>query len=317
MTNRAPLLWAGSLLIALGVASLFIGVGSVVRNTASAADVSVLMVSRLPRTLAAMLAGGGLAIAGLVMQTMARNRFVEPSTAGTMQGAALGMLLVTLIAPTAPIYLKAIIAAAGALAVTSVFMAAALRLPPTQPFLIPLFGLVYGGVVWAAVLFIAWETETFQFVETWMNGEFSGVLRGRYELLWTVALSVAAAWWYADRLTILSMGRDASVGLGIDYQSILRIGLGIIAMLSTAIVVVVGAIPFVGLVVPALASRIMGDNLRASIPFVALSGATLMLACDMIGRLIRFPYEIPAGTICGVVGAVAFLVMLLSRAGRG
>lgn len=310
-----PLALATGLLI-LFLASLFTGVGTLSSSETSAggADaLALLLASRIPRTVAALLAGGGLAIAGLVMQTLARNRFVEPSTAGTVQGAALGILLVTILVPSASIFVKTAVATATALGATSLFLAMAHRLPPTQPFLVPLFGLIYGGVVGAAVTYLAWQWDMLQMIEIWLNGEFSGVLRGRYELLWISALCVALAWWVADRLTIMSLGREASIGLGIDYARMLQIGLVIVSAISALTVVVVGAIPFVGLVVPALVSRIAGDNLRTTIPLVGIAGAALVLACDIAGRLIRFPYEIPVGTVLGVVGALIFLAILHTR----
>lgn len=314
-----PLAGAAAGLALLAACSLFVGVGAL--NPAmllSDPDALALMLaSRLPRTLAALLAGSGLAIAGLVMQTMARNRFVEPATAGTVQGAALGILLVTIFAPAASMFLKTAIATVSALAATSLFLSMAHRLPPTQPFLVPLFGLVYGGVVGAAVTYVAWQADLLQLVEIWLNGEFSGVLRGRYELLWLSALCVVLAWWVADRLTIMSLGREASIGLGIDYARMLQFGLVIVSAISALTVVVVGAIPFVGLVVPTLVSRLAGDNLRSTIPLVGLAGAALVLACDMVGRLLRFPYEIPVGTVLGVVGALVFLAILHVRPRHG
>lgn len=310
--HRRPLAGALAALAALSACSLFVGVGALSpRMLLDEPDaVALMLASRLPRTLAVLLAGSGLAIAGLVMQTMARNRFVEPSTAGTMQGAALGILLVTILAPGASILAKAAVATATALATTSLFLAMIHRLPPTQPFLVPLFGLVYGGVIGAGVTYVAWQADLLQLIEIWLNGEFSGVLRGRYELLWLTAACVALTWWVADRLTIMSLGREASVGLGVDYAGMLRVGLVIVSGVSALTVVVVGAIPFVGLVVPALVSRLAGDNLRSTIPLVGLCGAMLVLVCDMAGRLLRYPYEIPVGTVLGVVGALAFLAIL-------
>src|SRR5690606_27507205 len=175
--------FAGSLavLAALAVASLFVGVGTLSPGAlVSDPDaVALMFASRLPRTLAAILAGSGLAIGGLVMQTLARNRFVEPTTAGTAQGAALGILIVTILAPGASILVKTVVASIAALGATSVFLSLAHRLPPTQPILVPLFGLIYGGVVGAAVTYIAWQADLLQLVEVWIhNGEFSGILRG-------------------------------------------------------------------------------------------------------------------------------------------
>ncbi len=306
-------------LVGLFALSLGIGVDDLPMGSVftDAGALQLLLVSRLPRTVAVVLTGAGLAIAGLVLQILVRNRFVEPITTGTGQSAALGVLAVTLLFPTASIAMKTLGASVAALAGTSVFLTIAHRLPPTQPFLIPLFGLVYGGVIGAAVTFIAWQTDLLQYVDIWTNGEFSGVLRGRYELLWILAAMVALAWWVADRLTIASMGREVSVGLGLNYQRIVQLGLVMVAVISSLAVVVVGMIPFVGLVVPNLVSRLMGDNLKSALPWVAVTGAVLLLACDIIGRLIRYPYEIPVGTVLGVVGSGLFLWILFGRTQRG
>lgn len=306
---------AGLGLAILFVLSLFVGVGDMPlgRLLSDADALELLLVSRLPRTLAAILAGAGLAIAGLIMQTLARNRYVEPSTAGTAQSAELGILLATLLWPSASLALKSLAAGAAALLGTSVFLMTAHRLPPTQPFLVPLFGLVYGGVIGAAVTFIGWQADLLQYLAVWTNGDFSGVLRGRYELLWIGALMVAVAWFIADRLAIMTLGRDASIGLGLDYARMMQLGLLIVSIVSALGVVVVGMIPFVGLVVPNIVSRLMGDNLRGTLPVVALSGAALVLGCDILGRLIRYPYEIPVGTVMGVVGGFIFLWLLFRR----
>lgn len=316
---RSPAIAAVLALAALMAVSLFVGVSEL--SIASLLDdpdaLALVMVSRLPRTLAAVLAGAGLAISGLVLQALARNRFVEPATAGTAQSAEFGILIVTLLLPAATLPLKTLVASLCALAGTALFLALAQRLPPQQPFLVPLVGIVYGGVVGAAVTFVAWQADLLQFIEVWTTGEFSGVLRGRYELLWIAAAMVALAWWTADRLTILSLGKDISTGLGLNYRRVLQLGLLIVSVIAALTIVTVGNIPFVGLVVPALVSRLVGDNLRASIPIVAMAGASLVLFCDIVGRLLRYPYEIPVGTVLGVVGALIFLALLLRRPAHG
>ena len=193
-------------------------------------------------------------------------------------------------------------------------VAAAPMMPPTEPYLIPLFGLVYGGIIGAAATFIGWQSDILQVVEIWTSGEFSGVMLGRYEMLWIAAGMVGLAWWVADRLTLVSLGRETSIGLGLDYRRMVQIGLVIVSVISALVVVVVGMIPFVGLVVPNIISRIAGDNLRATIPTVAVSGAILVLASDIVGRLIRFPYEVPVGTVMGVAGSALFLWLVFRPA---
>ncbi|MCJ8054999.1 iron chelate uptake ABC transporter family permease subunit [Shinella curvata] len=318
-----PSPWTG-LIAGLGLAVLFVlslavGVSPlpVNRMLSDPEAMQLLAVSRLPRTLAAVLCGAGLAIAGLIMQTLSRNRFVEPATAGTAQSAELGILLVTLLFPAAALWVKTLFAGSVALVGTSIFLATAHRLPPQQPFLVPLFGIVYGGVIGAVATFAAWQADLLQFLSVWTNGEFSGVLRGRYELLWIAALMVAVAWIVADRLTIMALGRETSIGLGIDYARMMQIGLVIVSVITALAVVVVGMIPFVGLAVPNIVSRLMGDNVRGTLGWVAAGGAGLVLACDIAGRLIRYPYEIPVGTVMGVVGGVVFLWLLFRRGGHG
>jgi iron complex transport system permease protein len=320
VSNPRSRRWTIGLVAGLGSALLFclsLAVGAddlaFARLFADPQALQLFLASRLPRTLAAVLTGAGLAIAGLIMQTLARNRFVEPATAGTAQSAALGILLATLVFPGAALAVKTLIASAAALIGTSVFLMTAHRLPPTQPFLVPLFGLVYGGVIGAIVTFIGWQADLLQFLDIWTNGEFSGVVRGRYEMLWGAAVMIALAWWVADRLTVVSLGRDVSVGLGLSYQRTLQLGLVIVSVISALTVVIVGIIPFVGLVVPNLVSRLMGDNLRGTIPFVAGSGAMLVLGCDLIGRIVRYPYEIPVATVMGVVGGLLFLRLMFLR----
>lgn len=299
-------------LVILSIASLFVGVIDLSWPAfwSDPGAVELLVVSRAPRTIAVVISGGALAVSGAIMQMLVRNRFVEPMTAGTGQGAALGILLVTLFAPGASILVKMILASLTALAASAGFLAIVQRLPPTQPLLVALVGLIYGGILGAAVTFIAYQADLLQYVEIWMNGEFSGVLQGRYELLWLVALVAALAYLAADQFAIIGMGRTASINLGLNYTQTMVLGLLAISIVTALTVVTVGLIPFVGLVVPNIVARLAGDNLRRSLPLTAMTGAALLLLCDILGRLIRYPYEIPVGTVFGVIGALLFLWLL-------
>lgn len=270
----------------------------------------VMLVSRLPRTFAALLAGAGLALAGVVVQMSVQNRLVEPSLVGTPESAMLGLLIVTLIAPGAALLMKMSVAAATGLIGTLGFLWLARHVPRRDPVLLPLVGLIYGGIIGAAVLWLAWTTDLVQYIGVWQSGEFSGVLQGRYELLWIVAAMAALVWFAADRITMLGLGEDAARSLGLDYRQTLLAGLILVSIIVAVVVVSVGSIPFVGLVVPNIVSRWRGDNLRRNLPFVAWLGGCMVLGCDIIGRVIRFPYEIPAGTVFAVIGAGIFLWLL-------
>lgn len=300
------------ILVALTLVSLMTGVGSLRDG-----DWALLYLSRLPRTAAAVLAGAGLATAGVIIQMLARNRFVEPATAGTGQAAALGLVLVTLFAPASAIWLKMSAATVAALVGTLGFLTLIRRLPSRDPLWVPLTGIVYGGILGAVTTFLAYERDLLQYISIWMNGEFSGVMLGRYEFLWVGGALTAVAYLYADRFTIAGLGEEASRSLGLDPRHVMVLGLAIVSVITAVTVVSVGMIPFVGLVVPNLIARLKGENLRHTMPLVAGCGAVLVLGCDILARVIRYPFEIPVGTILGVLGAALFLWILHGRAARG
>ena len=278
----------------------------------------VLMESRLPRTLAVLLTGAALSVAGMLLQSLVRNRFVGPDTVGTGESAALGLLAITLLAPGAPIWVKILTAAASAMAGTALFVAVIRRLPPRELMLVPITGIVLSGVIGSVVTYIAWQTDLIQLITTWlMTGEFSGVIAGRYEILWIAGGAAALAWFAADRFAILGLGEEVATGLGLGTKGVMRLGLAVVSLVTAMVVATVGMIPFIGLVVPNIVSRIMGDNLRQSLPMVAAAGAALLMACDLIGRLVRYPFEIPVGTVMGFVGAGIFLFILYRKPAHG
>lgn len=277
----------------------------------------LLVVSRLPRTLALLLAGMSLAVAGLIMQMLVRNRFVEPSTAGTIESATLGVLVLALLAPDTPVFGKMIVATGFALAGTFLFLALLRRIPLRSPYLVPLVGLILGGVVQAVTTFFAYRHDMLQTLHAWTVGDFSGVLRGRYELLWIGGALALAAWFAADRFTVAGMGQQFTTNLGLNYKRLTLWGLMIVSAISAVVVVTAGSIPFLGLIVPNVVSILFGDNMRRSVPWVAVLGGLFVLACDIIGRLVVAPYEIPIGTVVGVIGGALFLFLLLRGRSRG
>jgi len=276
----------------------------------------LLVVSRLPRTLALLLAGMSLAVAGLIMQMLVRNRFVEPSTAGTIEAATLGVLVLALLAPDTPVFGKMLVAAGFAMAGTFLFLGLLKRIPLCSPYLVPLVGLILGGVIQAVTTFFAFRHDMLQTLHAWTVGDFSGVLRGRYELLWIGAVLACAAWVAADRFTVAGMGQQFTTNLGLNYKRLTFYGLLIVSAISAVVVVTAGSIPFLGLIVPNVVSILFGDNMRRSVPWVALLGGLFVLACDIVGRLVVYPYEIPIGTVVGIIGGALFLFLLLRGRSR-
>jgi iron complex transport system permease protein len=295
---------------------MFVGVSDVSLPALLAGDpavVDIFWISRVPRTLAVVLAGMAVAVAGLIMQLMARNRFVEPSTVGTVESATLGILVVTVAIPTAPILLRMGVASVFAVLGTALFLAILRRLPARNTLLIPLVGIMLGGVIGAITTFFAYRYDLLQTLSNWMIGDFSGVLRGRYELLWIVAALMLLGLLAADRFTVAGMGEDFTTNLGLNYTATMRLGLIIVSLISAVVVTTVGAVPFLGLVVPNIVSLLFGDNLRRAVPWTALFGAGFVLVCDIIGRTIRYPYEVPVGMVMAVVGAILFLILILRK----
>lgn len=301
-------------LTAVSAWSLFIGVSDIGVSDLLQAESSrmlLFVVSRVPRLAAILLSGSAMGVVGLIMQSLVRNRFVAPTTAGTVDAASLGLVVATVSFAGASVFLKMTIAVIFALAGTALFMALVQRLRYADIIVVPLIGIMLGGVIQAAATFLALRYDLLQSLSAWTNGDFSGILRGRYELLYLVGAMTVVAYLFANRFTLAGMGRDVAVNLGVNYHRVLYGGMALAASVSAVVVVVVGGIPFLGLVVPNLVTMTMGDNLRRVLPLTAVGGAFFVLVCDIVSRTIRFPYEIPVGTVVGVVGGAIFLALVL------
>lgn len=293
------------ILIALAGASIMIG--------AADFDWELLRQSRLPRTAAVLLAGSALAMAGLLMQLLTQNRFVEPSTVGTTESAALGLLLITIFAPASPIFVKMAVACVAAIAGTALFIFTIGRLRHRKGFIVPLVGIMIGTVIGAISTFIALDVDLIQSLNAWQLGSFAGAIVGRWELLMLVAVMLVISYFVADRFTLLGLGKSYAINAGINFKRTETLGLVIVAITAAIVVTVIGSLPFLGLVVPNIVSLYFGDNARRSLPWVMILGAGFTLICDLAGRLLRYPFEIPVGTVVGVVGGAIFLVILLRR----
>lgn len=309
-----PFVVAGVALAALSATSLFVGVINVTPWSLFQPDTDAyraLVISRVPRLMALLLAGSSLAVSGLIMQQVVRNRFVSPTTAGTVESAVLGIVLATIWFPGDSLTVRMFVAIATSLVGTFVFVHLLRRIRITDIVVVPLLGLMFSAVVSAVAVFVAYRYDLIQLIETWTTGSFSRVLRGRYEPLYVVLVGGVVAYIYAARFTVVGMGERFATNLGVNFHVILNLGL-VIASVNTAVaVVVVGAIPFLGLIVPNVVSMWCGDHLRRTVPITAMAGAGFVLLCDIAGRLIRHPYEIAVGTIAGLIGAAVFIVMIL------
>lgn len=304
------------LLILLSFSSLFIGVQDIspldlFRFTDN--EVQTILISRLPRLLSILIVGMSLSVCGLIMQQLTQNKFVSPTTAGTMDWARLGILVAIVVFTNASTIERMFVAFLFALGGTFLFMKILERIRFKNVIFVPLVGLMLGSVVNSVTTFLAYRYDLIQSLSSWMQGSFSLVIRGRYEILYIGIPLVIIAFLFANRFTVAGLGKDFSTNLGMNYNRIMNIGLLIVAMITATIVVTIGSIPFLGLIIPNIVSIMRGDNLKNSLPHTALFGAIFLLICDILGRVLIYPYEIPIGLMVGVIGSAIFLYLLLRR----
>lgn len=273
-------------------------------------------ITRIPRTIALVLAGAAMSMSGLVMQLLTQNRFVEPTTTGTTEWAGLGLLLVVLLVPTATVLTRMLGAVTAAFIGTMVFFLFLRRVSLRSSLIVPIVGIMLGTVVGSVSTFLALQTDMLQNLGVWFAGSFTSVLRGQYEVLWIVLLVGIAVFLVADRLTVAGLGEDVATNVGLNYHRTVLLGTGLIAVATGVVTVVVGNLPFLGLIVPNIVSMVRGDDLRSNLPWVCLLGIAIVTLCDHIGRIIIMPFEIHVSVILGIVGAVVFVCLLLRQRRR-
>lgn len=271
---------------------------------------------RVPRTIALVLAGASMALAGLMMQLITQNRFAEPTTTGTTEWAGLGLLLCLVFFPSSSILLKMCLAVVTSFVGTLVFFGLLSRVSLRSSLLVPVLGIMLGAVVSAVSTFIALKANALQQLGIWFQGSFTSVYKGQYEVLWVVVVVFIAIAFLADRLTVASLGEEVATSVGVNYRATVFAATGLIALATGVVTVVVGSLPFIGLVVPNIVSMIRGDDMRSNVAWVCLFGVGLVTACDLVARTLIAPFEVPVSVILGIIGAVVFLALIVSRSRR-
>lgn len=303
-------------LISLSFLSLFVGVSNITPMALldfKSEETEIFLISRVPRLVAILLAGAGMSIAGLIMQQLSRNKFVSPTTAGTLDATRLGILVSMLFFTNASTIEKMIVAFVFALAGTLLFMQILDRIKFKDAIFIPLVGLMFGNILSSITTFFAYKANVIQNMSAWLQGDFSMIMKGRYELLYISIPVLIVTYMYANRFTVAGMGEDFSKNLGLAYRRIVNIGLVLVALITTTVVLTVGMIPFLGLIIPNIVSIYKGDHLQKTLPHTALLGAIFLLICDILGRVLIYPYEISISLMVGVIGSGIFLYLLFRR----
>ena len=270
-------------------------------------------ITRVPRTIALVLSAMAMAMSGMVMQLLTQNKFVEPTTTGTTEWAGLGLLVALYFIPNSSLTVRMIVAVIFAFIGTMVFFFFLRKVTLKSSLVVPIIGIMLGAVISSISTFFAMKTDMLQSLGIWFAGSYTSIIRGQYEVLWTVGIVVVAVFIFADRLTIAGLGKDIAVNVGLNYERIVLLGVGLVAIASGVVTVVVGMLPFLGLIVPNLVSMVRGDDLRSNLPWVCLVGVAVVTICDIIGRTIIAPFEMPVSVILGIVGAFVFVALIAKK----
>jgi iron complex transport system permease protein len=306
-------------LLHIGVGSKFIGPGTVLEAflqfDARNFDHRIVTTLRLVRLEAALLAGAALGMAGALLQAIIRNPIAEPGLLGLNAGAALLVVAASTVAGEALFdgWGRAWVAALGAVLLFTLVLglASAGRSGPT-PLKVTLAGVAltaFAGALTDAILLL--NENALWSLRTWFAGSVAG--KDPAELLAAlpvVVLGAVIAIAISGALNALALGEKAAAGLGVKVQQVRLLGLLATALLAGAAVAVAGPIGFVGLVVPHVVRRFSPPDMAAILPLSAIGGAIVLLAADIVARLVIAPQELATGIVTAGVGAPVFVYLV-------
>lgn len=270
---------------------------------------------RLPRVAGACLAGLGLAAAGVILQNVMNNSLASPNTIGVNSGAGFAVMLTLMLGGS---YTSAVPAAAfvGALATTLVIFGLAYTADSSRTTII-LAGITVSGFLNAGINTIKLlDTDITVNLTTFMIGSLSGITFDRLKfpaaaILTALMLSLLLA----GSLNVLGLGDDIARSLGLNVTLARLVLLVLSSVLSGCVVSYAGLLSFAGLVVPHICRRLFGNDARYLLPCSALLGACFVLICDILGRVLFAPFELPAGVLMSFIGGPFFLHLLFKRKG--
>ncbi len=266
---------------------------------------------RLPRTLAAVLAGSALAVSGVIIQAVLNNAMAAPNIIGVNSGAGLAATLLIALNPAA---LNALPFAAffGAMAACLCIYLIAAKTGASR-MTITLVGITVSSILTAGINTVKTIfPDSIYNTNTFLVGGISGLSLSRLTpACWMIVGGLICALLIVRDIDVLSLGEETAAGLGMNVR-LTRFGLLMLAsLLAGSAVSFAGLLGFVGLLVPHIARRFVGSGHRRLIPFSALGGAVLVLLCDLLGRVLFSPYELPVGIILSFVGGPFFLGLIL------
>ena len=276
----------------------------------------IIMKSRLPRMVLALLSGGALALSGAIIQAVIRNPLASPNIIGINSGAALFALGMVLVLPDLPQAWMPLAACVGGLCAAAFVMLVA-HYRSLSAVHLALIGVAVGFVFEAGVdyLLITSSDSESSAPMIWLTGSLWGRTWGHVAISWMPLLALSAvALILSYRLDLIALGEATATGLGLNVPRQRLLLLFIATMLTSVAVAVVGVMGFIGLMAPHIARRLAGGSHRLMLPVSALVGMLLVVLSDGIGRAIAPPIEISAGILAALIGAPFFIYIMLTTA---
>ncbi|ODT82600.1 MAG: ABC transporter permease [Pelagibacterium sp. SCN 64-44] len=270
---------------------------------------------RLPRALIAPLAGAALGMAGVLVQTLSRNRIASPDTLGLNAGASLAVVVATVIFGVQSLVGLSLAAATGALLTSVVVFGVAAGAGGLSPLKIVLVGVTFASLAHAAVEIILTSNEAqLQQLLFWLSGAFvDRPISLFFNGLPVVLAGAVMAFALTSALDAMQADDSTAASLGVPLVAVRGLAFLAVSLLTGAAVSMAGPVAFVGLVVPHVARRLMGLRHRHQLAAAALTGAIYATLADIVARFVIYPVEAPVGAITAVVGAIALLVLLMRR----
>lgn len=275
------------------------------------ADYRILVYIRLPRAIAAVFAGSALAVSGVLIQAVLQNPMAAPNIIGVNSGAGLAATLTIAVFPTALAFLP-LSAFFGALAASLLIYAISAKTSASK-LTVTLVGIAVGNVLNAGIntIKVAFPDSVYD-ADLYMIGGFSGVTYEKILPACVVIIVVlAVAGCMAKDADILMLGGNMARSLGMNVSLVRLLLLIVASALAGAAVSFSGLLGFVGLLVPHIMRRAVGNRHKLLIPASALAGSSLVLLCDLLSRVVLAPYELPVGILLSLVGGVFFICLVL------
>ncbi|MHA2938409.1 FecCD family ABC transporter permease [Vibrio sp. RC27] len=278
----------------------------------SSVELQIIESIRMPRALAGVLIGSGLAIAGVVMQGLSQNALASPSILGINSGAACVMALASIgFAGLDQLPSLMVAAIGGIVSGGLVMLLGGVLDDKPHPIKLVLAGVAINallvGITRASVIIA--DDKAFSVIN-WLAGSLASVTWQEWNAMWPASvLGHVIAFLIARQLNLLSLGNEKAVSLGLNLSRTRFLSCVAIILLTASSVSVAGPIGFVGLLVPHIARRVVGNNYVVLIPACAFSGAALITFSDALSRSISFPTETPVGVLTALIGTPVFVIL--------